>query len=623
MCGISGVRRFDGVPVARETLKRMSDTLTHRGPDAEGFWHDGEAGFAHRRLSIIDLEQSIQPMAAGQHRVCFNGEIFNYRQLRDELARDGYCFQTNGDTEVLLAMHRRYGEDAVHRFEGQFAYALWNDTSRQLTLVRDRLGVLPLYFYFDGKVFAFASEIKALLAGFPERCKPSVNVDGVRAYLAHRSVPSPNTLFRNVYQVSPGCRARLSATGELSIEPYWRLPTAAADDNPGDADATTLLDSALSEAVRSYQVADVPVGAYLSGGVDSSLIVAMMRREASSENVETFCAGFDDDRVDERAQAREVSKLLGTTHHEVIVKAEDFERLWPRLTWHRDAPLSEPADVAVYALASLARSRVKVLLSGEGSDELFAGYPKYRFARLSEFFAKIPRPVRSVTLRHLEQLLPARLAKVRIALRAMSGHTEADRLQSWFAPFVAYERQQLCPGTEAQEHREIWKRTSGDLIQRMLYTDCHTWLSDNLLARGDRMAMAASVESRPPFMDHRVVNLAFSLSSSLKLRGSTQKWLVKEVARRYLPASVVDRKKFGFTVPLDSWFRSGLREMARDTLLARDAFVPDIFERSAVEALLTNHESGRRNEEIRLWTLLGLEIWHRTFFSRPNLSTPP
>lgn len=613
MCGIVGIRRFDGREVDATLLRRMSDQLVHRGPDDQGSWQEGGVGFGHRRLSIIDLEGSPQPMRAGRDVICFNGEIFNYQALRKSLQSSGYDFRTRGDTEVLLALYQTEGVDGVRRANGQFAYAIWDGARQDLYLHRDRLGVLPLYYFWDGKVFAFASEIKALLPALEGGAR--VDEQSVKEYLASRSVPEPFTLFEGIRKLESGCRLHLDAKGGLRIEPWWSIPTEAA---PADIDPRAAVDQvedALRSAVSRRMVADVPVGAYLSGGVDSSLIVALMAKMNGGGPIETFSAGFGDPRFDELPFARAVSESIGTTHHELIVEPANFRDLWHKLTWHRDAPISEPADLAIFQLATLARDHVKVLLSGEGSDELFAGYPKYAWAKRAAWADALPPGMREPALRMLERALPRKAAKARIALRAMSARSEADRFQSWFAPFTAYEREALISGPERAQHRAIAARSGGDVIQRMLYTDCHTWLTDNLLERGDRMAMAASVESRPPFMDHELVELAFRLPSNVKLREGTTKWVVKEVARKHLPSSIVDRRKVGFRVPLDAWFRTELREMAGDMLLGPNSFVGSRMNRNAIEAILSDHQGQRRDEEIRIWTLLCLEVWHDVFMS--------
>jgi asparagine synthase (glutamine-hydrolysing) len=407
-------------------------------------------------------------------------------------------------------------------------------------------------------------------------------------------------------------------------EVYWALPARlSAEPLTGDA-AIQAVEKALQRAIELRLVADVPVGAYLSGGLDSSLTVALMKELRHGGEVETFSAGFDDPRFDELPYARQVSQALRTVHHEIMVSAKDFQEHWERLSWHRDGPISEPADVAVYQIARQARASVKVLLSGEGSDEIFAGYPKYAYERtLAPLAALVPAALRVPALRVAERSLSESRQRARIALRALASRSTAERIQSWFAPFTWYERRELRRGYGARRDPPQWERCEGDPLRRMLYVDCHTWLSDNLLERGDRMAMAASIESRPPFLDHELVELAFRVDSSMKIRGRSGKWIVKEIARSRLPASIVDRKKVGFRVPLDEWFRGGLKALAHDLLSGPDSFVRQYFDHGPIERMLADHERGRRNEEIRIWTLLGLEVWHRAFFRGSDAGLAP
>jgi asparagine synthase (glutamine-hydrolysing) len=610
MCGIAGVVRFDGGIVDPALLAAMADQLVHRGPDGHGVWVDGSVGFAHRRLSIIDLAGSPQPMsssdAAGRLHVTFNGEILNYQELRH---RTPYDYQTNGDTEVLLALYAAHGPESVTMLRGQFAYAMHDARDGSVTLFRDRLGILPLYYWADERSLAFASEIKALLPALP--AAPAVDEQGLAAYLAHRSVPSPDTLFEGVKKLPPGHRLRVTRDGDRVVERWWSIPPVDTTQDVAPTTAVQLVREALDASVERNLVADVPVGAYLSGGVDSSLIVALMTARAGGDRVHTFSAGFGDAELDEVAHARHVSEHLGTVHHEVTVTPDDFERLWGRLTWHRDAPISEPADVAVFRLAELARREVKVVLSGEGSDELFAGYPKYHFARATSWAGVVPYAVRGPLLDAVQRHLPASLGRARIAVRAMAARDEAARLEAWFAPFTAEERARLL-AVPRQPGAAI-PVAEGDAVRKMLYADCHAWLADNLLERGDRMSMAASLELRPPFLDHELVELAFTLPSNVKLRDGRRKWVVKEVARELLPAHIVDRRKAGFRVPLASWFRGSLRDLARDRLLDPMSFVGQVFDRREVRALLESHEGGRRNEEMRIWTLLCLEVWYEQF----------
>jgi len=615
MCGIVGVVRFDGAPVEPSLLTAMADRLVHRGPDGHGIWVDGSVGFAHRRLSIIDLAGSPQPMTSADDRlhVTFNGEILNYRELR---RRTRYPYRTSGDTEVLLALFDAHGPDSASRLSGQFAYAVHDADDSSVWLFRDRLGILPLYYWADGSQLIFASEIKALLPALPTA--PSVDEQGLAAYLAHRSVPAPATLFEGVRKLPPGHRLHATPDGAVRVERWWSIPPVDTTIDVEADEAVALVGEALGASVDQNLVADVPVGAYLSGGIDSSLIVALMSQRADPGTIHTFSAGFGDPKLDELRHARRVSQHLGTVHHEITVTARDFEELWPTLTWHRDAPVSEPADVAVFKLAELARQQVKVVLSGEGSDELFAGYPKYRFARASAWAGAVPASIRGPIADHIQRWLPERLSRARVAVRAMGAPDEAARLEAWFAPFTIDERAQLLASVVRTPGADI-ARGRGDAVRRMLFADCHAWLADNLLERGDRMSMAASLELRPPFLDHRLVELAFALPSDVKLRDGRTKWVVKEVARGLLPDEIIDRPKAGFRVPLAAWFRGSLGDLASQRLLDPASFVTQVFDRRTVAELLQAHAEGRRNEDIRIWTLLSLEVWHDQF--RQELAT--
>jgi asparagine synthase (glutamine-hydrolysing) len=608
MCGIAGIRRFDGEPVSREALAQMAGQLIHRGPDETGIWSEDIAGFAHTRLSIIDVEGSHQPMrgAGGQTHLVFNGEILNYRELRSGLS---YPFQTQGDTEVLLALYEKYGPAGVEKLRGQFAYAIHDFASADTHLFRDRLGILPLYYFVDDRVFAFASEIKALL---PLIGTPSIDEDSLHDYLAHRAVPAPYTFIKGVRKVQQGHHLVIKPDGSVRSTAYWELPAQPDGHKVSSREAVRLVEGSLTASVREALIADVPVGTYLSGGVDSSLVTALVAQERQGASLHTFSAGFGDNRVDETSWARTVAGIVGSTHHEVIVTADDFQQNWAKLSWHRDAPLSEPADVAVFRLAERARQEVKVVLSGEGSDELFGGYRKYLLANVNHWAGLIP----GGALRVLEKKLPVGKSRVGIAMRAISEPSRAERMRGWFAPFTASERDRLIGRAATRSVLDPYVRGGGDALRQMVYADAHTWLADNLLERGDRMSMAASLELRPPFLDHRLVELAFALPSNVKVRRWKSKWVVKEIARRHLPDAVVDRPKVGFKVPLDQWFRGGLRDMAFDLLTGPSSFVATTFDAQAVQRLLEDHSAADRDEQMRIWTLLSLEVWHRELVSR-------
>lgn len=605
MCGFVGIHRSDGKLIDARQLSGLASIIAHRGPDGDGVWVGAQAGLAHRRLAIIDPNGSPQPMHSSDEtlHISFNGEILNYRGLRDGL---DYPFQTNGDTEVLLALHRERGPAAVAELRGQFAYAIHDETTRETWLVRDRIGVLPVYYVERPGWVAFASEIKALLPLIP-----NVEVDEAQLdrYLRRRAVSAPATLYKGVRKLLPGHMARIDVDGRLTISRYWS-PADAPDRRVSDEEAISLVRRSLDDAVDDNLVADVPVGSYLSGGLDSSLIAALAAKRTQAGSLHTFSAGFGDHPADELPFARRVSDAIGTVHHVVDVRPSDFEDLWPRLAWHRDAPLSEPADVAVYRLAQAASEHVKVVLSGEGADEVFGGYPKYRLARLTT--THWPAPVRGA-LSALEPHLPPRVGRARQAMRALSAPTASERVDAWFSPFTGGERAALLgdrvrlPGPPAEA-------SIGSPLRTMLTSDCGSWLSDNLLERGDRMTMAASIELRPPFLDHRLIELGLSLPDRMKVRNGRGKWVLRQIAADHLPPEILARPKVGFRVPLDQWFRGGLRDMAWDRLLSPSSFVGQVFDRNVVEELLQRHDRSRSDENIRIWTLLSLEVWHGATF---------
>jgi asparagine synthase (glutamine-hydrolysing) len=542
----------------------------------------------------------------GDQLLTFNGEILNYAELRRDIA---YPYESSGDTETLLALFAHEGAIGVRRLRGQFAYALYDEREGDLWLFRDQLGILPLYYYADDRCFLFASEIKGILAAL--ETTPAIDRSSVGDYLARRSVPAPWTLFQGIYKLPAGCMLRVGRRPQ-TLEParYW----SGHDARPSAAESPVeALRSRLSLAVTRNLVADVAVGAYLSGGIDSSLVVSMIRDLMPDRELHTFSASFGDPRHDESQFASLVSREKNTQHHHVAVGTDDFLELWPHLSWHRDGPISEASDVAVFRLAQLASNHVKVVLSGEGSDELFGGYPKHRFAGLTTHVGLVPAPIRGRLLTSLERRLPQRLARSRIAVRALAGSDLEERMETWFAPFTRPEREQLLGGPE--EHR----RTSGagairDPLGRMLSADMDGWLVDNLLERGDRMTMAASLELRPPFLDLDLVEWALGVPSRLKVRKAEGKWVVRQLARDYLPEQIVRRTKVGFHVPLDQWFRGNLSVVVRRALLGDRSYVAHELDRRAIAQLVDRHLTGRADEELRIWTLLSLEVWHRVTY---------
>lgn len=629
MCGIAGYVDFTGGSPSKAVLKAMADTIRHRGPDEEGTRVDGICGLAHRRLSIIDLAGSHQPLAPEDSSIAlvYNGELYNYRQLRERYHKQGISFGTVGDTEVLLRAVELRGIEAIREFEGMYAFAAWNREKQRLLLARDPLGKKPL-FYAQPRpgLFVFGSEIKALLAHPEVPC--ALDEDGLRQVLRFRSVYGSGSLYAGIRQLEPGSTLELSADG-LTTTRHYRLEKEALghdyvtpDDEEGAIGVGLRL---LTDAVRKRLVADVPVGAFLSGGLDSSLIVALMQELRGGEpHTHTFSVGFSGDEHSELGYARVAARALGTVHTEVALSPSDYAACLGRVTRYRDAPISEPADIAIYRMSEVARSTVKVVLSGEGSDEIFCGYPKYALAA-------VPMPlralVRGIGVRAVSRIaafagLDAR--RVRIAARALAGRTELDRLVQWFSYLDRLDLMQLLPGLEWNDGQwnatmaaqaEILARSpTQDPRRRMQLVDCATWLPGNLLERGDRMTMAAGLELRVPFLDPNVVRYGLQLGPRLKVRGRSLKWVVRRWARDRVPAEIIDRPKWGFRVPLSAWFRGALRSELHDRLQSSRSLCAEFGNPSRISRLLEEHDSGVADHSLALWTLLSSEVWYQEVF---------
>ncbi len=616
MCGIVGVIETDAGSPDTELLRRMADEVVHRGPDGEGYWVHGHVGFGHRRLAIIDVAGSPQPMhsADGRHTICFNGEILNYAELRRTLS---VGWSTHGDTEVLLELLAAHGPAALRRVRGQFAFALYDHSDGTVLLARDRIGILPLFWARTPSGIVFASEVKALRPALGDL---EVDADSLPAYLSQRAVPAPHTLFAGVRKVLPGSWLRIHPDGRVEEGRYWSLdaPRPQLDLSPGEA--VDELERLLGLAVEESLVADVPVGAYLSGGVDSSITVALAARAAKAGRLATFSATFPGSPDDEGEYARRVSARLGTDHHEVAVDPADFwSELW-RLAWYRDLPISQTSDVAVAALARLASQHVTVVISGEGSDELFGGYPKYRLAVPTRAAGALPAPLRQPLVAAARRFLGPRSERLDVALRALEGRSERDRLDGWFASFSERELEVLCRGRGRASGP--LPELHGDAVTRMSLVDLSSWLADNLLERGDRMTMASSIELRPPFLDARVVEFALSLPSSIKVRNGVTKWPVKELARRFVDADIVDRPKVGFKVPIGEWFRTSLADEVRGLLQSDASRCRGLLDTGLVDRFVSDHLEGRADRSKQLWPLVSLEIWARTVLERSGPVAP-
>lgn len=628
MCGIGGFYEYKKrLPANATILDAMLQVLQHRGPDDFGTYFDEDIAMGMRRLSIIDLEGGKQPIANedGSVVIVFNGEIYNYQSLREQLQRRGHRLGTLSDTEVIVHLYEDHGEDCLQHLRGMFALAIWDARRRRLFIARDRLGIKPIYFtHSDGRLI-FASEIKAILQ------HPSVEVgmdpEALTNFLSLKYVPAPQTMFKGIYALPPGCSLTCSVSG-IRVHRYWDLSLAnesSSQDHREEFYADQLA-TLLRECVKLHLVSDVPFGAFLSGGVDSSTIVALMS-EFLEKPVKTYSIGFEGDatQFSELPYARVVAEKFLTDHHEVFVRPEDLIDLAEKIVWHLDQPLAEHATLANYLLAKHAARDVKMVLTGEGGDELFAGYARYAGEKLYPFAKLLPSAACSLLLGASSRF--PRLRRQRLALYALSQHDEARRFLNWFPLFDSSIKPSLLadPLKEALKGHETESIIAQHLarsqatgpLHRMLYLDTKLWLPDLLLARGDKMSMAASLEARVPLLDHKLVEFAASLPPSLKIKGLARKYLLKKVSQGWVPGEVIHRKKQGFPMPSSLWLRNQARAFLRDTLSPSVVRRRGLFNPSFIEKMISEHERGRADHGAWLWGLINLELWQRRFIDAP------
>jgi asparagine synthase (glutamine-hydrolysing) len=628
MCGIAGVVDFARTPDPA-ALSHMSTSLARRGPDADGLFRDGPCALVHRRLSVIDPAGSPQPMTAPDLGVTivYNGELYNYRELRAELQRSGAPLATAGDTEVILRLLAGFELAQILRLDGMFAFALWHAQRRELLLVRDRLGVKPLFYALPRPgLLVFGSEIKALLA-HPE-VERGLELGALRQALRFRATYGPHTLYRGVRQLEPGCALRFGAGGHQS-ERYWALEAAVLAERErqrgrSEPELRARCGTLFEAAVEKRLVADVPLGAFLSGGLDSSLTVAVMCRLRAGEPTRTFAVGFRDDEASELPHARLVAERLGTLHTEVHVDEHDYLAHLSDLSGCRDAPVSEPADVAIARMSTRAKEHVTVVLTGEGADEGFAGYPKYAFARVPGLVRGLVRGLGPERVAGLAARLGLDRRRAQVAARALAQHGEVERLVQWFSYL---DRELLCallPGLEWSAAQ--WEETHApqaailratrldDPLARMQLLDALTYLPCNLLERGDRMTMASGLESRFPFLDRELFPYGLALARRHKQRRRQSKFLLRALARDVLPPAILARAKWGFRVPLARWFRGALEPFLRDHLESGTGLCGTYGERSRIRRLLDDHRSGVTDASLTLWTLLSAEVWYQQVY---------
>lgn len=645
MCGLAGaVWSQDKSAIDDMTLRRMADAIRHRGPDGDGYFTgastDGNlhTALAHRRLSIIDLAGGAQPLGNedGRVQVVFNGEIYNYRELRETLRAAGHQFGTDSDTEVLVHAYEEYGDAFVTHLRGMFALAIWDARNGRCVLARDRLGQKPLFYRQDGDRLVFASELKSLLQ-IPDAPR-QLNPQALDAYLLYQYVPSPLCILQGYHKLPPGCTLTFDGTS-IDLQPYWIPPYAdvpARDAIDDAAEWSVILRETLTEAVRLRLRSDVPLGAFLSGGMDSTIIAGLMQ-QLSDRPVQTFSIGFPIAAFDEREYAREAAKHLGTEHHEFVVTPDAIEQL-PRLIWHYDEPFADSSAIPTMYLSQVTRQQVTVALSGDGGDELFAGYDRYRAIALADRVDRLPRLLRNAVTANVWQKLlgDAQLRSRRRRLkRFLNGAALPRRLRyrQWMSVFDDAQRQALytpefksalgSADAGAFLDAALAACPQRDAITQVTCADVLTYLPGDILTKVDIASMAVGLECRSPFLDHHVVELAARLPMDLKLRGRQGKWILQETFADLLPASIRTRRKMGFGVPLDAWFRGELKSLLMDILLAPQTLQRGYFQPDAVRALVQQHLDGEADHSHRLWALLCLELWQRMFLDEaPGVTAP-
>jgi asparagine synthase (glutamine-hydrolysing) len=611
-----------GGSVERCVIDRMATTLLHRGPEDHGAYVEGPVGLASTRLSFIDIPGGHQPLANADNTIWAtqNGEIYNYEALRDDLLARGHAFRTHSDTEVLAHLYEEYGDSFVERLHGMFAIAIWDGRRRRLLLARDRLGVKPLHYAEHEGRLLWGSEIKAILAaGFPRRLDPAALHD----YLSFDYVPGPRTMFAGIHKLPAG--HILVWDGAVHLHRYWDVPPQPCDRGSDLGDLAARLRGLLEDGVRESMVSDVPVGAFLSGGLDSSVVVALMAR-LSPTPVQTFSVGFQERSYNELPFARMVAEQYGTQHTEVIVEPH-IEDVIHEIVDHFDEPFADSSAVATYYVSEVARRNVKAVLSGDGGDEVFGGYTIYQADRLAHLYRRLPGVVSEKAIPRAVRLLPASDRKMSLDLKARRFVDNARRdpvtaHASWRVIFTDDMKEQLYANGAHASHdslaplRDYFDAYPGDdLLNRFLYVDTKVSLVDDMLTKVDRMSMANSLEVRVPLLDHRLVEWMAQVPSVYKVRGMTLKYLFKQVARELLPKQVVERRKAGFHVPIPAWIKNELRPLIAEQLGQETVERQGIFDPVYVRHILDAHQQGRENYSRNIWGLLIFSLWYDRYIA--------
>ena len=639
MCGIAGIvsagRLADD---DRARAVAMRDVIAHRGPDDVGLFVDERAALGHRRLSIVDLATGHQPLAneRGDVWIVYNGEIYNHADVRPELENAGHHYATKSDTETIVHAYEQWGDACVDRLRGMFAFAIWDATRRRLLLARDRLGVKPLYWAQAGDRILFGTEINSILAS--GLITAEANDAALPELLGTRYLSGTETLFKGIHRLLPG-HVLVFEDGRVSVRQYWDVPTG--EHRPeiarlSEAEAVRRFRELLEESVRIRLMADVPLGMFLSGGLDSSAIAALMARMIDRP-LQTFSVAFKERSYSELDYARQVSTAIGADAHEVVIDDNDFFGALPRLIWHEDEPIAHPSSVPLYFVSELAARHVKVVLTGEGSDELLAGYGKYPRAlvnwRAGAAYDAVPEAVRGWIAASVVPRLPSRLARyAKRSFLAVPRTPEAMFFDTFAAIGLGRQSSLLTPAVAAGAtadraygpSRAYFDRPNGHstTLDRLLYADLKTYLVE-LLMKQDQMSMAASIESRVPFLDHRLVEFAAVLPPRLKLRGFKTKWILREAVRGILPQEILTRRKMGFPVPFAVWVKDRWQSVARDVLLDRRTRQRGIIDANAVERLISAHAAGSQEGGDAIWSLMNLELWYRTYIDGDGVQVLP
>jgi asparagine synthase (glutamine-hydrolysing) len=628
MCGIAGVMKFgENGRAETATVRQMCAAMTHRGPDDEGIYTDGRVSVGMRRLSIIDVAGGHQPISneTGTVWIVFNGEIYNHAELREQLEPRGHRYRTNSDTETIVHLYEEYGRDCVHHLRGMFAFAIWDREKETLFIARDRLGIKPLYFRLTSESLLFGSEIKVILAD--GGVSPEFNSSGLPEYLAFGYLSGSETFYNGIRKLMPGERMEVSAGGQTDIQQYWDLDVSSNGPVRDESYYVQTYREMLEQAVSSHLMSDVPLGVFLSGGVDSSAVAALMTKIRKSP-IETFSVGYTEESYSELPYARIVAQHLNSIHHEVMVSESEFFDALPQLIWHEDEPVVWPSSVSLYFVARLARERVTVVLTGEGSDETLGGYSRYAFTLKNQAFDRVYRRLTPEFLRRSIRDLIAKSPVLGATLRRKLGHTflgldaaswSSFYFDNFFSAFSEAEQSDLLidevrrqfPRGAAYEHvLSYWKQSKGKMLQRLLYTDIKTYLVE-LLMKQDNMSMAASIESRVPFLDHVLVEFATRIPREVQLKGLTGKNVLKKAMEDLLPHSILYRPKLGFPTPWSGWLAGQRLDSIEKLLLEPRSIERGYFRPDAISRLFSEHRSKYRDNYDRIWRLLNLELWHR------------